>query len=155
MLVRCYNINYHKTRPTYIGCEVTKEWHNFQVFGDWFEENHVESFDLDKDLLFRGNKIYSPETCCFVPQEINKTLIKCSSKRNEFPIGVSYNKKRSKFQVAGKVNGTKYFDCIEKAFNYYVENKKQHIKILAEKYKDRLIKQAYHTLLNYEIEITD
>lgn len=76
MLRRCYDESYQEKHPTYIGCEVVEEWHNFQNFAKWYDENYYEIegqiMDLDKDILVIGNKIYSPETCLFVPQSINK-----------------------------------------------------------------------------------
>lgn len=85
MFQRCYDENYHIKKPTYIGCSVVEEWYNFQVFAKWFEENFnhevTDRLVLDKDILVRGNKIYSPETCCFVPYEINnKFTSRCAVK---------------------------------------------------------------------------
>lgn len=88
MLERCYSEKFHKRQSTYRDVIVCDEWHNFQVYGNWFEENYKENFELDKDILKKGNKIYSPETCCFVPAEINTLLIKYSRTRGALPIGV-------------------------------------------------------------------
>ena len=71
MLNRCYNPDYHKKYPTYIGCTVTKDWHNFQVFAEWFDEHYIEGYHLDKDIKDSGNKVYGPETCIFVTQSDN------------------------------------------------------------------------------------
>lgn len=74
MLSRSYSEKYHKTHPTYKDVKVCEEWHNFQNFAKWYEENwkpYMDGWHLDKDILFKGNKIYSPETCCFVPHEVN------------------------------------------------------------------------------------
>lgn len=75
MLERCYSKSFHEKRPSYKGVTVSKEWHNFQAFADWFEESHVEGYQLDKDLKSLGKRIYSPETCCFIPQSINAFLV--------------------------------------------------------------------------------
>jgi hypothetical protein len=88
MLERCYSEEYHKKQPTYIGCSVDERWHNFQVFAKWFEENYIEGYELDKDILLKGNKIYSPETCCFVPKEIN-LLFKGHKNGKIYPPGVN------------------------------------------------------------------
>jgi len=70
MLQRCYDESILERYPTYRGCTVAEEWHNFQNFAEWFEENYVEGYQLDKDIKVKGNKIYSPNTCMFVsPQE--------------------------------------------------------------------------------------
>ena len=74
MLQRCYDSKLHLRNPTYKECSVIEEWYNFQNFAGWFEKNYIDGYQLDKDLLIKGNKIYSPETCCFVPKEINLIL---------------------------------------------------------------------------------
>lgn len=74
MLRRCYCNDYQKKYPTYIGCEVASEWHNFQNFAGWFYENYPrdgEHYDLDKDIKIKGNKKYSPSTCIFATKKDN------------------------------------------------------------------------------------
>lgn len=69
MMQRCYDDAYKVYRPTYEGCTVCAEWHNFQVFADWFDKTYPrdgEKYQLDKDIKVKGNKVYSPETCLFV-----------------------------------------------------------------------------------------
>lgn len=66
MLQRCYSETFQKKRPTYKGCSVASEWHNFQVFALWFNENYIKGYNIDKDIKINGNKVYSPETCLFV-----------------------------------------------------------------------------------------
>ena len=66
MLQRCYDPKYHVKRPTYIGCSVCAEWHNFQNFAKWMSKQNCEGKQLDKDIKVEGNKVYSPETCMFV-----------------------------------------------------------------------------------------
>ena len=76
MLRRCYDPKFHKREPSYADCMVCDEWHNYQNFAKWFEENYYEidsdSLDLDKDLLVANNKLYSPKTCWFIPTGINR-----------------------------------------------------------------------------------
>ena len=71
MFERCYDPKFLARMPTYIGCTVTKEWHNFQVFAKWFEEHYIDGYHLDKDIKVPGNKLYSPDTCMFVTQAQN------------------------------------------------------------------------------------
>lgn len=85
MLQRCYDPAFHARRPTYIGCSVCKEWESFQVFADWFEENYPNDggcYQLDKDIIKEGNRIYSPETCKFVT--LKENTAKAASKPREF-----------------------------------------------------------------------
>jgi hypothetical protein len=85
MLERCYYEKYQARNPTYIGCTVDKEWHNFQCFAKWYHENYPadgKDYQLDKDLLVKGNKIYSADTCCFLtPQQNTETS---QAKRYQF-----------------------------------------------------------------------
>lgn len=81
MIQRCYSNDFQDKRKSYIGCTVCDEWHNFQSFGDWYDENYPrdgKDYDLDKDIKIDGNKIYSPDTCLFVTQADN--TIKATAK---------------------------------------------------------------------------
>jgi hypothetical protein len=99
MLARCYSEKYQERYPTYKGCTVIDEWLLFSNFKRWMEKQDWEGKDLDKDLLVEGNKVYSPETCVFVPQLVNSFLIDCGAIRGEYPIGVSWRKALSKLQA--------------------------------------------------------
>lgn len=78
MISRCYYENYLINKKTYVECTVDERWHNFQTFAEWFysryEDEYMYDWDLDKDLFQLENKIYSPETCCLIPKEINTAL---------------------------------------------------------------------------------
>jgi hypothetical protein len=156
MLQRCYDNKLHKRHPSYRDCEVCEEWLNFQNFAKWFNENNIEGCQLDKDLLIKDNKLYSPETCCFIPQEINLSLIKPMSKR-ELPLGVYRHS--NKFVTHIKYNKiSKYIDIfstIEEAANCYRIEKKKQLRGLAEKYKDTISDNTYKALLNYKIYSND
>ncbi len=71
MLKRCYSSRFHKQYPSYIGCSVCPEWCYFSKFRFWMENQKWEGMELDKDILVKGNRVYSPDTCCFIPQAIN------------------------------------------------------------------------------------
>ena len=87
MKQRCNDKKLHERYPSYTDCNICEEWLDFQKFSEWFDKNYIEGYQLDKDLLFPKNKLYSPDTCCFIPQEINVSIIKPYKKR-ELPIGV-------------------------------------------------------------------
>jgi hypothetical protein len=77
MLTRCYNPAHTKRFPAYNGCTVDKKWLLYSAFKDWYDRTHPNNgikYQLDKDILFSGNKIYSDITCCWVPSAINKLL---------------------------------------------------------------------------------
>lgn len=84
MFVRCYDKKYQEKQPTYIGCSISEEFHNYQNFAEWYAHYKYECaypLEIDKDLLYEGNKLYSPATCCLIPKEINTTI---NSKRHDY-----------------------------------------------------------------------
>lgn len=162
MLNRCYDKKRQKSHFSYKNVRVCEEWHNFQNFAKWYEENwkseHMNSsWHLDKDILIKGNKVYSPETCCFVPSEINSLFTKNNVRRGDLPIGVQ--KAFSKFVVyISKGNIRTYlgiFDTAEEAFQAYKTAKEQYIKEIADKWKYQISPKVYEVMCNYIVEITD
>lgn len=158
MLERCYCETYHKNKPSYKECSIVEEWYNFQNFAQWFNENYIEGFELDKDILVKGNKIYSPETCCFVPQEINVIFTSNDKKRGGYPVGVSLHRE-GKFQASVSINNKqKYlglFNTPEEAFQAYKIAKENYIKEVADKWKDLIDPRVYEAMYDYKVEITD
>lgn len=166
MLERCYDINVQKKQPTYKGCKVCDEWLDLSNFYKWYKQhiitvNNNEKICLDKDILIKGNKIYSPSTCCFVPNEINVLFTKTNAKRGNYPIGVYYKNKNHKFCAQCKIGGGKpqkylgLFNTVEEAFYTYKAFKEQYIKQIADKYKGQIEDKVYDALYNYKVEITD
>ena len=162
MMDRCYNKKYLKERQSYINCIVCEEWHCFENFEKWFDKNYYEIEDkrmcLDKDILVKGNKIYSPETCCFVPNEINVLFTKKEKDRGEYPIGVSIisNKYVARCGVGNSKNKTiGSFKTPKEAFQAYKQYKEQYIKKVADKYKCQIPNNLYKAMYNYQVEITD
>lgn len=99
MLKRCYSAKEHEIHPTYAGCTVCDEWLYFMGFREWMVEQDWEGKHLDKDFLFSGNKIYSPEACIFVDQVVNKFITDRAAKRGEWPLGVYFHKPTGKFRA--------------------------------------------------------
>jgi hypothetical protein len=167
MLRRCYNNNFQKKFPTYKDCTVCEEWHNFQNFAEWYENNHYEINDeqvhLDKDILIKENKLYSPETCIFVPSCINLLFLKNKLNRGNLPIGVIYKKDTNKYiaKFTHTVNGSKItvnigvFNTPENAFKAYKLYKEKEVKCIANLYKDKIPEKLYNTMMKYEVEIND
>ena len=162
MLRRCYDEKVLIKQPTYNGCSVSKYFKSYSNFKIWCT-NQVgfENIDwhLDKDILVKGNKVYSEDTCVFVPQEINNIFIKNNAKRGEYPIGVSYHKGMDKLCVVlNKFNNPHYlgyYQCVEEAFLVYKRAKETYIKEVAEKWKDQIDIKVYNAMMNYEVEIND
>lgn len=163
MLKRCYSKEYLDKRPTYRGCSVCKEWWSFSNFKKWFDDNYIDGYSLDKDVLFKHNKQYSPKTCCFVPNEINVLLCKSDAKRGHTLIGV-YERKLvngSSYMAYLNKNGSRInlgtFYSVEDAFKAYKQAKEAHIKDMATQYyKDgKITEKVYNALMSYKVEITD
>ena len=163
MLQRCYDTKFQEKYPSYIGCRVCDEWLNFQNFAEWFENNYYEvdgeKIHLDKDILIKGNKIYSPKTCLLVPQRINDLFVKRDNDRGNSPIGVCNPNKDNKYLVqclqGDKSRFIGYYDNELEAFYAYKIAKESYIKEVADEYKDIIPPVVYDALYNYEIEITD
>lgn len=161
VLERCYCKKFSKRVSTYKDVTVCEEWLNFQNFAEWFEENYnpetMKDWHLDKDILVKGNKIYSPETCCFIPQTINSIFKSSTSYRGEYPIGVTeccgnfrtgLNKENMYVHL-----GT--FKTIKEAFQAYKKAKEEYIKEIADKWKDKIDLRVYKAMYIYQVEITD
>lgn len=164
MLDRCYNPYSLNKRNDYIDVFVCEEWLCFQNFAKWFYENYYEcngeKMQLDKDILVKGNKIYSPQTCIFTPSRINMMFIKQKKHRGKCPIGVKYHKRDNKFEVNCSNKNKEYqylgrFDNEMEAFACYKNFKEKVIKQVADEYKDLIPKELYEALYKYEVEIND
>lgn len=164
MLKRCYNENNLKLYPTYRDCYVCEEWKCFSNFKKWFEDNHISGYCLDKDILIKGNKKYAPDTCCYIPQEINKLLLNKKMCRGKYPIGVyksirngKYIYYSAKFHKNGEDVNLGYYPTPQDAFQAYKAAKESHIQDVATLYfeQGKITKKVYNALLNYEVEITD
>lgn len=164
MLKRCYQEKYKEKFTTYKEAKVCEEWLNFQNFAAWYDENYYEvdgeRMELDKDILVKGNKTYSPEYCIFVPERINYLFIKCDARRGNLPIGV-YQHTQTKKYVANCNNGNKKtinlgsYNTPEEAFLAYKPYKEKLIKRIAEEYKNKIPYKLYEAMKRYNVEIDD
>ena len=129
MLKRCYSAKLQERQPTYKGCSVSDEWLTFSVFKSWMEEQDWECRQLDKDLLFEGNKVYSKKTCVFVTQAVNSFTIDSGATRGEYKIGVYWNKAAGKFKsqcnnpFTNKSEHLGYFTCELEAHQAWLKRK--------------------------------
>lgn len=155
MLLRCYSQKHLKRQPTYIGCSVCDDWKTHGKFKEWFDENYIEGYSLDKDIIKKGNKVYSPDTCCFVPSAINSLVIKRKKGRGDLPIGVGRANGRYRAFLHKRHLGM--FDNPTDAFMAYKKAKEDEIRETALLYyQKRLItERVYNALLNHKVEITD
>lgn len=168
MLARCYDSN-NKAKSYYNKCSVCDEWLIFENFEKWFDYNYYEidnkKMCLDKDILIKGNKIYSPQTCVFVSNEINTMFTKNNARRGKCVIGVYFNSRRKEKQYYAlcrfneknqKIIGR--YDTEIEAFKAYKIAKENHIKQVADEYKSKYPNfpiKLYEAMYDYEVEITD
>ena len=134
------------------------EWRHSQIGFD--NDGNGNPFQLDKDLLVKGNKVYSENVCVFIPSEINSLLINNTASRGEHLIGVNWckTKKAFKAQVCknkGNQEHLGYFKTELEAFNAYKTAKESFVKEQAEKWQSQIDPRAYEALMNYTVEITD
>lgn len=160
ILSRAYSKVCKGKNPSYKNTTCHEDFHYLSKFNDFVnsfkhKDYYLEnSWQIDKDLLIRGNDDYSATACCFLPQEIN-CAISSQSKIEGLPLGVYYRKLSKKYVSQICIHGKKvtigYFKSPDEAFIAFKDKKEKHLKVLAEKYKEYLIPEAYNSLLNYEV----
>lgn len=165
MMNRCYSKAVHELYPEYEECTVCDEWLNYSNFKLWYDEHITpwellgEKVDMDKDILIKGNTVYSPETVSFVPKIINSLFIRSLKNERNYPLGVFFEKDKNKFRACinfmGKNKKLGTFNTAEEAFKQYKEYKENLIKDMAEKYRDRIPDKIYRAMIGWEVEITD
>ena len=162
MFERCYSKKLHESFPTYIGCTVSDEFKDYSKWRVWYDNYPYkqDGWQLDKDLLIKGNKVYSESTCVFLPQEINAVLTKRTASRGEYLIGVCWSKTANAFKAQvrkskGKQKNLGYFATEIEAFNAYKTAKESFVKEQANKFKSQIDERAYEALMNYTVEIDD
>ena len=167
MLRRCYDPKYHEKYSTYKGCRVEDYLLNFQHMGEWIEYNYYEVpgevMCLDKDILCKGNKVYSRETCIFVPERINLLFVKSDKTRGDNPIGTTPNSSGNYLVQCnngyGKLDYLGTYCTKEEAFRVYKEYKEKVIKEIIDSYEGKLPEPFYTRLktamYNYKVEIDD
>lgn len=146
MLSRCY-VNKSKDR-SYVDCSVVQQWHYFMIFKSWMETQDWEGKQLDKDLLFQGNKVYSPETCVFIDQKVNLFMTERQNDSGGFPVGVSLYKPTNRFRaycndvLTGKKKHLGYYNTPEEAYEAWMVYKLEQATILASMQPDQRIAEA-------------
>jgi len=156
VIERGYSDKLKEKYPTYKGCSVHSDWHNFQNFAKWYTEQEFYGlgYHLDKDLLIKGNKIYSESTCCLIPQEINVLIIDSVDGRGEHPRGVSFSRQSGKFVarvfIKGKNKFLGEFVSAEKASMAYRKGKEAHVKDVAVEWRGRIEQKVFDRLMVWE-----
>lgn len=141
----------------YAECEVCEEWHNYQNFSEWYETNMyqvgTEKMQIDKDILYPGNKVYSPDKCLIVPQSINLIFVTKERKVDaDLPTGIKrvhYADGTVKYSASYNENYFGVFEDLNTAIDTYMKAKRNHIKEVAEAYKDKIPNKVYEALLKW------
>ena len=170
ILIRSFDEKSKIKRKTYKDVTCCDEWLNYENFYEWIhsQENFDKwvngcKWDVDKDILIKGNKIYSPKTCCLIPQNINLLFSKSNSLKRHLPTGITYDKKRNKYLTSCHNHKDKIqiylgaFDTKEEAFDVYKHFKESVIRNVADiEFKNgNITKNCYDAMINYKIKMTD
>lgn len=157
---RCYNPKLWVRNPCYVGCTMHDDWlYDFSQFAHDVEKmvgSGLPKRDIDKDILYKGNKIYSKDTCILVPREINLLLTYNQSNNGSMPVGVSYypnNHKQYRAYMSryGRNINLGHYDTPEEAYQAYKNGKEEYIKEVANKYHNELDPRAYLALMNWVV----
>lgn len=158
-----------RKNPTYVGCECSDAFKNYDLWLEWARQQkgflqrdeNGAIFQQDKDLLVKGNKLYSEDTCVFIPKELNGFLNTSKAVRGQWPIGVYKYKNAFISQVSNK-DGKGYlqtylgsYQTPEEAFCAYKRFKEDKAKAFAIKYSGLVDERAIEALLLYEVDIND
>lgn len=163
MIRRCCCETYKQKRTHYLSSVVDVRFESYFNYRSWCEkqigfglkDDKGRPFALDKDILIKGNKLYSEDTCCFVPEDINKLFVKNDQSRGECPIGVSFHKARGMLRATLNKKQLGHFNTTEEAFQAYKTAKESYIKEVANKWKDQIDPRVYAAMMRYEVEIND
>lgn len=172
MLTRCNSSTFKNRCPTYKDATCCDEWLYFDNFFEWVigQENYKVlsegniTYVPDKDILVKGNKHYSPETVCLVPQYVNTLFIKRGNDRGIYPIGVRLDKGARHKKYVAQCNNpfgnrpiVNRFYTVEEAFNSYKQAKEGVIQTMAKREyeKGTISAKCYEAMMNYQVEITD
>lgn len=154
MLKRCYGTTERVKMTAYNDCSVCNEWHNYQAFASWYVRQIKEyGWALDKDVIIKNNKEYSPEACCFLPIELNSLLTDRRNHRGNCSQGVYA--KNGKFIAQINIDSQNtylgQFDTDAEAYRVYKAAKEDNVKRVANKFKGRIDDRAYNSLMDYRL----
>lgn len=165
---RCTEGSYVRTKKnldTYEGCTLSDEWKVFDNFYNWYvsQLGYDQGYEVDKDILIKGNKVYSSATCVLIPKIINSAITNSKKARGDLPLGVSMHVDNQRFVARCRYveDGERkrktigYYETSEEAFKAYKEFKEKYLKQLADHYRATISDVAYQAVINYKVEISD
>ena len=148
MLERCFSEKEKARNPTYKDVTCCEEWLVFSDFKRWMEQQDWEGRQLDKDIIFANNKVYSPETCAFVSRVTNTFITAREASRGKYPLGVYWSTWGKKFRAQCRNPFTKkkehlgYFDCSKEAHEAWRKRKHELAQLVAETETDMRVIEA-------------
>ena len=156
---RCYDEKFHARQPTYLSCSVSDNFKSYSYFTEWCQFQvgfGLDGFQIDKDIVHRNNKVYSENTCVFVPREINTFFCDSRAVRGELPVGVCFHKTHCKYEAYCNVNAKpKYlglFTTPEEAYDVYKAFKENLCKELATKWRGQIDNRVYDAMMTWSVE---
>lgn len=170
ILTRCYDKTCNEKHPTYKECIICDEWKYYWNFYEWVHKQsnynqwkYGQFWAVDKDIIKKHNKLYSPDTCCLVSKDVNNLFLKSNSIRGKFPIGVTWRKDECMFEAQcnnpflNKYVTIGIYNTVIDAFNAYKEYKENIIKKMAQQEysKENITYDCYMAMINYKVEIDD
>ena len=159
LLDRCYTKKLSEKYPAYYDiAECCEEWKNFQIFAEWFNDHKYdignERLHLDKDIKYKGNKIYSPYHCILIPQSINEQFRDSNGRKKEKDADLPYTIHRTKngmFEVSHRGVSLGKYDNLKESIIIYENTKRKYISELVERYKN-MPEDVKQIILNAEIK---
>lgn len=147
----------------YLDCYICDEWKSYEKFKEWADKQYyIPGYQIDKDILCKGNKEYAPDKCCFVPMFINSLFTKSDKSRGKYPLGVSATPCGHFIAtMRKKINGERRkiylgtYKTTMEAFMAYKKEREKYIQEVADEYKDYLDQKVYQAMYNYKIDIND
>lgn len=149
MIIRCYAEDRREAYRTYIGCTVDERWRKLSEFKKWMQSKDWKGKCLDKDLLVKGNRIYSPETCAMLSNDLNSFIMRHG--HPDLLEGVIYNSSRKEYvpiryrypfikEIRRQPRAA--FKTEEEAHIQHLENRHEIALLYAENEKDPAVAEA-------------
>lgn len=153
MIKRCYAEHLRHKHLAYTNCTMCDEWHNYQNFRSWYDTNYYDiregRMHIDKDVMVKDNKVYSPETCIFLPQRINMIFMKKNRMIIDADLPTGLRRTVVGFSATYNTKWLGNFKTLKEALYYYNIEKQIHINKVAEEYRGRIPDFIYYALLNW------
>jgi len=140
----------HWNMKQYEGCTLHPDWYYLSNFAEWIRSwDDWRNKEIDKDIKYKGNKVYGPDTCIMVTKPVNNFFV-IGRKLDDLPQGVCHTdnpeRHRNKLYRAisrfdGKQKWGGYHSTIEEAYEAFRTMKFESLEILIEREQCLIVKQ--------------